>query len=285
MKIGVTMIFNHITPPSFIIEAAQAVEAAGLDSIWLPEHVIFFPDYESRYPYSGDGRIPGEPEGILDPFTGLTFIAGHTRRIRLGTGICLVPQRNPVYTARAVADLDYLSGGRVDFGVGIGWLKEEFDNLQMDFSSRAARTVEYLEVMRALWRPGLSEYAGKTYSLAPCLSNPKPVQSPHPPVFFGGESDPALRRVARHGDGWFGFNLSPDAAVERLQRLDALLAEAGRSRADLQVFVGPDRGSLDRESLAKYESAGVDQIIAPLAARSIDKLKVRLDALLQSAGR
>lgn len=285
MKIGVTMIFNHITPPPFIIEAAQAVEAAGFDSIWLPEHVIFFPEYESRYPYSSDGRIPGAPEGILDPFTGLTFIAGHTRRIRLGTGICLVPQRNPVYTARAVADLDYLSGGRCDFGVGIGWLKEEFDNLQMDFGSRAARTLEYLEVMRALWRPGLAAYEGDGYSLAPCHFNPKPVQSPHPPIFFGGESEPALRRVARHGNGWFGFNLSPDAAVERLQRLETLLAEAGRSRADVQVFVGPERGSLNSECLARFQSAGVDQVIAPVAARSIDKLRARMDALLQAAGR
>ena len=285
MKIGVTMIFNHITPPPFIIEAAQAVEAAGFDSIWLPEHVIFFPEYESRYPYSSDGRIPGAPEGILDPFTGLTFIAGHTRRIRLGTGICLVPQRNPVYTARAVADLDYLSGGRFDFGVGIGWLKEEFDSLQMDFGSRAARTLEYLEVMRALWRPGLAAYEGDGYSLAPCHFNPKPVQSPHPPIFFGGESEPALRRVARHGNGWFGFNLSPDAAAERLQRLETLLAEAGRSRADVQVFVGPERGSLNPEGFARFRSAGVDQVIAPVAARSIDKLRARMDALLQAAGR
>ena len=285
MKLGVGMVFNHITPPSFIIEAAQAVEAAGFDSIWLPEHVIFFPEYASRYPYSGDGRIPGSPEGVLDPFSALTFIAAHTRRIRLGTGICLVPQRNPIYTARMVADLDYLSGGRVDFGVGIGWLKEEFDNLRMDFATRAARTVEYLEVMRALWSPGLATYEGDAYSLAPCHFNPKPVQSPHPPVFFGGESEPALRRVAFHGNGWYGFDLAPEAAAERLRRLDALLAEAGRSRADVQVFVGPNRHPVTAASLAAYAAAGVDQVIAPLAARSIDKLKARMDALLQSAGR
>lgn len=281
MKVGVAMAFSHITPPAFIGEAAQAVEAAGFDAIWLPEHVLFFPEYESRYPYSANGRIPGEPEGILDPFTALTYIAAHTERIRLGTGICLVPQRNPVYTARMVADLDYLSGGRVDFGVGIGWLKEEFDNLQMDFGTRAGRTVEYVEVMQSLWSPGLAAYEGDTYQLAPCHFNPKPVQSPHPPIFFGGESEPALRRVASHGDGWYGFNLSPESFAERLARLDALLAEAGRSRADVQVYVGPNRGALNAETLAEFKAQGADQVILPLMAANLEKLKPRMESMLR----
>ena len=106
--------------------------------------------------------MPGDPEGLLDPFSALTFIAAHTERVRLGTGICLVPQRQPVYTAKMVSDLDYLSGGRVDFGVGIGWLKEEFENLGMDFSTRAARTEEYLLAMKALWSDGVAEFSGET---------------------------------------------------------------------------------------------------------------------------
>ena len=120
MRVGVTMAFNDHTAPDFIGAAAQLVEESGFHSVWVPEHVLFFPDYASTYPYSEDGRIPGEPVGVIDPFAALTWVASHTKTLRLGTGICLVPQRQPVYTAKAVADLDYLSGGRVDFGVGIG---------------------------------------------------------------------------------------------------------------------------------------------------------------------
>ena len=224
------MAFNEHTAPEFIGAAARLVEEAGFHSVWVPEHVLFFPDYASTYPYSDDGRIPGDPVGVLDPFSALTWIAAHTNTLRLGTGICLVPQRQPVYTAKAVADLDYLSGGRVDFGVGIGWLKEEFDNLQMDFANRASRCVEYLDVMRALWSPGVSRRDEGSYTLADCHFHPKPVQAPHPPIFFGGESEPALRRVAHHGDGWYGFNLDPAGVEEGLTRLDRHLSDAGRSR-------------------------------------------------------
>lgn len=283
MKISVAMAFNEHTPVGFIKDAVQMVEAKGVHGIWVPEHVLFYPEYASTYPYADDGRIPGNPEGLLDPFTALTFIAAHTERVRLGTGICLVPQRQPVYTAKMVADLDYLSGGRVDFGVGIGWLKEEFDSLGMDFSTRASRTEEYIMVMRALWSEGISEFSGKTVALAPCHFNPKPVQKPHPPIIFGGESDPALRRVARLGDGWYGYDLTPDALVERLPGLDAALAASGRSRQDIQLIVGPNRHPVNPETIAAYAAAGTDQLVVPVFAGSIEKLASRLDLLMSSA--
>ena len=281
MKIGANLIFNHHTPPSFVAEAAQLVEEAGFHSIWVPEHVVFFPEYDSPYPYTADGRIPGEPEGILDPFSALTFIAAVTGRIRLGTGVCLVPQRNPVYTARAVADLDYLSGGRFDFGVGIGWLREEFDNLQQDFSTRAGRTVEYIEIMQALWAPGVSEYSGKTYELHACHSNPKPVQKPHPPIYFGGETDAAMRRVATHGNGWYGFNRDPSGAREGIARLTERLRDAGRSRPDVKVCIGPNLHPVTRETVPRYEDEGVDQLLVPLRAGNVDKLKLRIEEMLK----
>ena len=122
MKIGVAMAFSQHTSADFIKAAVRLVESKGVHAIWVPEHVMFFPDYASTYPYSNSGRIPGDPEGLLDPFTALTYIASCTQNIRLGTGICLVPQRQPIYTAKMVADVDFLSGGRVDFGVGVGWV-------------------------------------------------------------------------------------------------------------------------------------------------------------------
>ncbi|HEY5680137.1 MAG TPA: LLM class F420-dependent oxidoreductase [Pseudomonadales bacterium] len=277
MNIGAVMAFNHVMSPQFMADAAQMVENAGFHSVWLPEHVLFFPDYESRYPYTEDGRIPGDPEGVLDPFTALTWIAAATKRIRLGTGICLVPQRQPVYTAKMVADLDYLSGGRVDFGIGIGWLKEEFDNLQMDFRARARRCLEYVEVMQALWSPGLSSYEGETVTLKPCHFNPKPVQQPHPPIFFGGESDPALARVVSHGQGWYGFNLSPEGLAGRKARLAEIAAEAGRDMNDVRIFIGPSGKPVTPETVSEYEDLGVEQLIVPVIAGNLERLAQRID--------
>jgi probable F420-dependent oxidoreductase len=279
MKISIAMAFNESTEPGFIKDAVQLAEAKGVHGIWVPEHVLFFPDYASTYPYSDSGRMPGDPEGLLDPFTALTFIAAHTQRVRLGTGICLVPQRQPVYTAKMVADVDYLSGGRVDFGVGIGWLKEEFQNLGMDFASRGARTEEYLLAMKALWSEGISEFKGQTLNLEPCHFNPKPVQRPHPPIIFGGESDAAMRRVARLGDGWYGYNLTPEDLGRRLNSLDAGLASTGRDRSQIQVIVGPNRHPVTEQTLYEYSAVGADQVVVPMFASNLAKLEQRLDAL------
>ena len=284
MKIGAAMAFSQHTPAEFIRDAVQLVEAKGIDSIWLPEHVLFFSDYESTYPYSESGRIPGDPEGLLDPFTAMTFIASHTQRVRLGTGICLVPQRQPVYTAKMVADVDFLSGGRVDFGVGIGWCKEEFDNLGMDFATRAKTCDEYIDIMKTLWAPGVSEFQGPSETLTACHFNPKPIQTPHPPIFFGGESKPALRRVAERGEGWYAFDVSPQGLADKLPELDAALEKAGRSRDDIRIYVGPNRNPVNPETVAEYAALGVEQVIVPLGARTLEKLEARTDSLLSLAG-
>ncbi len=281
MQLGVTTAFSQSTPVDFIVAVSRALDEAGLHSLWVPEHVMFFPDYQSRYPYSEDGRLAGDPKGLLDPFSALNFIAAHTRRIRLGTGICLVPQRQPVYTARLVADLDYLSGGRVDFGIGIGWLREEFAALGVDFSRRGALCDEYLAAMKALWTQEVAEFRGETLNIAPCHFNPKPLQKPHPPILVGGESDAALRRVAAVGDGWYGFDLAPDQLGERLDRLESLLAERGRKRADVSVFICPNRHRLTPDVFAAYRDRGVDQVIAPLFVRDLDDLARRIDRLLK----
>tara|TARA_Y100000385_G_scaffold118951_1_gene123805 strand:- start:1124 stop:1981 length:858 start_codon:yes stop_codon:yes gene_type:complete len=281
LKLGCQMAFNEHTSPEYIAAAAAMVEKLGYDSFWVPEHVLFFPEYESKYPYSEDGRIQGDPRSLLDPLTALTYVAANTSKIRLGTGICLVPQRNPVYTAKQVADLDYLSGGRVDFGIGIGWLKEEFNALGVPWTDRAGRTEECIGVMKTLWCDELSSFQGKYFSFEAAYQNPKPVQRPHPPLIFGGESRAALKRVATLGQGWFTFNVTPESLAQGIDILQPLLEEQGRTISDISISVTPDRKHINQESLNRFEELGAEQIILPLFANNTDKLEGKATKYLE----
>ena len=281
LKLGCQMAFNEHTSPEYIAAAAAMVEKLGYDSFWVPEHVLFFPDYESKYPYSEDGRIQGDPRSLLVPLTALTYVAANTSKIRLGTGICLVPQRNPVYTAKQVADLDYLSGGRVDFGIGIGWLKEEFNALGVPWTDRAGRTEECIGVMKTLWCDELSSFQGKYFSFEAAYQNPKPVQRPHPPLIFGGESRAALKRVATLGQGWFTFNVTPESLAHGIDILQPLLEEQGRTISDISISVTPDRKHINQESLKRFEELGAEQIILPLFANNTDKLEGKATRYLE----
>jgi probable F420-dependent oxidoreductase len=282
MKIGVFVpVAAANADPEFLRTVGQAVEERGFESVWAAEHVVLFDDYASRYPYAPDGRFPGGGDsGLLEPFTALTFLAGVTGHVRLGTGICLVAQRNPVYTAKQVADLDVLSGGRVDFGVGIGWLREEFEVLQMPFEQRAERCREHVGVMKALWCDEVSEYRGDHYRLRPCRMYPKPVQQPHPPVHVGGESDAALRRVTEFGQGWYSFNRTPEEVGDPLRRLDQLLAEKDRSRADVEITVCPYLNPLAPGMVEGYREHGVDRVVGLCFAFDRDSLLTTLDQLV-----
>ena len=283
MEIGLfTPLGNGNASAEIMRTLGREAEDRGFESIWVAEHVVLFDDYESQYPYAADGRFPGGGDtGLLEPLTALTYLAAVTDRIRLGTGICLVPQRNPVYTAKQVVDLDNLSGGRVDFGIGIGWLEEEFDALNTPFARRGKRTDEYLQVMRSLWTEEVSSFTGELYDLPPCRMYPKPVQAPHPPVHVGGESDAALRRAARFGQGWYTFNRLPADLAEPLATLDALLAAEGRSRADddFQLTVCPYFQPVDAAALEAYAEAGVDRVVLLCLAFDLDGMRQQLDAL------
>jgi probable F420-dependent oxidoreductase len=281
MKIGVFVTVGHPGSDRAYLEAAgRAAEKHGFDSLWVAEHVVLFDDYASRYPYAEDGRIPVRKDaGLLAPFTTLAFLAAVTERIRLGTGICLVPQRNPLYTAREAADIDWLSGGRLDLGVGVGWLAEEFQALGVPFERRGERCRSYLEVMKRLWCDELSEYADEFYTLPACRQFPKPLQKPHPPLHFGGESDAALRRVADVGQGWYGFNLDPAGLTERLGKLRQLLDERGRDLASVEISVSPYSRSFDPAMLEGYHAAGAQQVILPVFGRSRDEMLARMDKL------
>jgi probable F420-dependent oxidoreductase len=270
--------------PELMRAVGREAEERGFESIWVAEHVVLFDDYDSQYPYDPSGRFPtGGDAGLLEPFTALSYLAAVTERIRLGTGICLVPQRNPVYTAKAVTDVDTLSRGRVDFGVGVGWLREEFEALGVPFDRRGQRADEYLAAMRSLWCDEVSEFHGELYDLRPCRLYPKPVQRPHPPVHVGGESDAALRRVARLGQGWFSFGRIPEDLPPALDRLDAALAAEGRTRDDITLTVSPYMHPVTPESVARYRALGVDRLVVMCLAFDVDTLRSQLDLLEEAA--
>ena len=284
MKLGLfPPLSAPVATPEYITTVTQAAESIGYHSIWAPEHVVLFAEHEaSRYPYNPDGQIGVPPSaGILDPFQVLTFIAGATKTIRIGTGIALVPQRNPVYTAKAAASLDWLSGGRFNFGIGIGWLREEFAAVQVPWPRRAQRTAEYVEVMKRLWMDEESSFEGEFYSLKAAWQFPKPIQQPHPPLYFGGETDAALRRVASIGDGWFGYSHDPESAKERLAVLDRLLAENGRSRSEIRVLIAPFRHRATPQMLEEFAALGADEVILNVGARQAEDMVGRMESLAE----
>jgi len=193
----------------------------------------------SRYPYSEDGviAVPAQADW-LDPMIALSFAAAASSRIGIATGVLLLPEHNAVMVAKQAASLDRLSGGRLTLGVGVGWSREEFEALGVPFEHRASRTAEYVAAMRTLWRDDVASFDGRFVGFDSIRVNPKPVRDRHIPVVVGGNSDPALRRVAAWADGWYGFNLdSVAAARERIDKLEQLCIESGRDRAELRLAV------------------------------------------------
>lgn len=267
-----------------LVAGATTAEKVGFHSLWFPEHVVLVDSPRSRYPYSDDGSFPvSSGMGMLEPFAAIATAAAVTERIRLGTGICLVPQRAPIYTAKQVADCDVLSGGRVDFGVGIGWLREEFEALGADFDERAHLCREYLAAMTSLWTDDVSQHQGNLLTIPPVRMFPKPVQKPHPPIIFGGESMNALRRVADLGQGWFGYSLSPSEAAERVKTLSQVLSQRGRRPDSIDVSVSPYlKPHRDAAALEEYAKAGVDQVILLAFASEVDALRAEIEGIASS---
>ena len=280
MEIGLFSVW--IADPDMIGQLARTAEDMEFASLWAPEHVVLFAqeNYTSRYPYNDSGKISFADADLLDPFAVLTFAAAHTSRITLATGICLVPLRNPLMTAKLVASWDRLSKGRFLFGVGIGWLTEEFQALGIPAERRAQRACEYLEAMRVLWTQDAPSFQGEFCAFPPVKSFPKPVQKPHPPIIFGGNTAPALRRAAEVGDGWFGWNLSPEDAAPRVQRLCQYAAASGRNVDEFFIGVTPPvTMQITREGLQQYRDAGVQHLVIRLPTVAPERLETVLGEL------
>jgi probable F420-dependent oxidoreductase len=257
MKIGVPL---FLLRPENMAAVARRAEELGFESVWLPEHLVFPTVITSRYPYAEAPPInPATP--LLDPFVLLSQVAAVTSRIRVGTNIYVLPLRHPLATARMAVTLDVVSNGRLTFGVGAGWLREEFEAVGIDFETRGARLREGVRILRKLWTEPVIEFRGKFYSFGPVKFEPKPVQKPHIPIVFGGETAAALRRAAALGDGWYGVNHTPASAAARVEELRGLLSDAGRADAPFEMIVSCGFPDLSADDVRRYEDAGVDRIV------------------------
>lgn len=281
MKVGLfTPLRSPVATPEFLSELGPECERRGVSSLWLGEHVVMFPRYESSYPGSRDGqfRFPAQ-SGLLDMVASLGFLAAVTKTVRLGTGICILPQNNPVYVAKEYATVDFLSNGRLDFGIGVGWSWEEFAACGVPFEHRGARCDEYLEVIRTLWCDEVSSYQGTYYQLAECLLYPKPVQQPMVPITVGGHSTAALKRAARVGSAWYGVNLSPAETAAICAKLDRHLEAEGRPAGSLRIIVGAVNDQIKPQLIGEYAEVGVDEVLIPFLRQGSKHLHANLDAI------
>jgi probable F420-dependent oxidoreductase len=246
------------------LDAARAAEAAGFESMWTVEHVVYPDGYASAYPYSPDGKMPAVPSTpIPDPLIWLAYIAGVTSTINLATGILILPERNPVVLAKELATLDSLSGGRVELGIGVGWLKEEFDALGVPWARRGARTDEYVGAMRALWASDGASFEGEFASFSNVSSNPKPARSI--PIVVGGHSVSAAKRAGRLGDGFFPGKGSPSELSELMDVVRQTAADSGRdpTAIELTCSTGGLFGSDPTGAVEEMAAIGASRLMVP----------------------
>jgi probable F420-dependent oxidoreductase len=256
VAVGLFNINNFVcSHPENLVRVARVAEAAGYDSVWTGEHVVL-PD--PQVPPS-----PVAPEGrMLDPAVALTFAAAHTTRVKLGTGIIILPQRNPLVLAKELASVDVVSGGRLIFGVGVGYLRPEFDALGISMDDRGTKTLEYIEAMRAIWANDKASYQGTYVNFDGVSANPKPVQGGGPPVVMGGHTPAAWRKAVTHCQGWYGFALDVEQVAKNLEglRRAAERYERPAGLGKLEITVTP-RGRIDVESVQRFAEAGVDRLV------------------------
>lgn len=259
------------TLPEHAAGLARMAEENGFESLWTVEHVVVPAGYDTDYPYSRNGRMPGgEDVPIPDPLIWLSFVAAHTKTIVLGTGILILPQRNPLVLAKATATLDVLSNGRLRLGVGVGWLEEEFDALAVPFAERGARTDEYIEALRVLWRDPEPTFDGRFVSFTKAKSYPKPSSPDGIPIVIGGHSKSAARRAGRLGDGFFPALTTPDKLGPLITEMNSAAIEAGRDPAAIEITCG---GAFDAEGIARFADMGVSRIVIPPPAWDLEGLK------------
>jgi len=282
MNIGVS-----VPLPAYLVDVgvmARKAEELGFESFWCAEHPFIPVQTASRFPGSADGVIPEEYSHFVDPFVALSRASGTTSRIKLATGIVLVPERHPLVLAKEVSTLDLFSGGRFLFGIGAGWLREETQIMGGDFDHRWTQTRESVLAMKELWTKTEAEFHGKYYDFPPVRSYPKPAQKPHPPVLLGGGAKNVLQRVASWGDGWLPNRVTPDQLRESRATLDRLAKENGRDPAAITISVHGQPA--DRDLVRRLLDAGATRvIIRPATSKSEPEMVRELTRIAETVMR
>jgi len=276
MKLGVFQFSTDYALP--IGDLAKEVEDRGFESLWVPEHTHI--PISRKTPYPGGGELPKDYSHTLDPFVSLSHAAAKTKTLRLGTGICLLTQRDTLTTAKAVASLDLLSGGRFELGIGGGWNQDEMENHGTEYKTRFRKMGEQVQAMKEVWTQDEAEFHGEFVDFDPVWSWPKPVQKPHPPVLLGGESRYTLQRVVDYCEGWFPRGRNPERVLAALAELDQIAEEAGRDRSTISVSIFAAK--TDCASVDGWEAVGADRCIFWLPAEEDrDAVLSRLDRYAQ----
>lgn len=262
MKIGICpCILTPIATPELIRDITTWAEDISLDSIWLTEHVMLF-EYNTIPYQSSNGQILPKGMGYLDTLTVFAFMAAMTKKIRFGTGVALLPQRNPIYTAKELVTLDWLTHGRIDFGVGVGWNKEEIESCGYTFNDRGTRCDEFLILMKKLWTESVVNFKGKWLKFEGARLDPKPIQKPHIPILIGGYTHAAFRRAVRFGQGWYGYNMTPKKLHEMINGINNTFNMMNKSKPkDFQIIVSPQNTLVSDEDITKYSDLGVNRLI------------------------
>jgi probable F420-dependent oxidoreductase len=293
MDVGILMFVTERSLP--VTDLATACEERGIESLWVPEHPVVPTGTHTPYPLAEDGRLPRPYQELPDPFALLAAAAAVTTRLRLGTGVCLVPERHPLFTAHQVATLDFLSGGRVLFGIGAGWLEEEMNLFGDTFPHRFGFMKDAVAAMRKLWTGEPVSHEGRYVSFPAVLCRPAPVQKPHPPVILGGMGPGVRTRVATYGDGWMPIATAPaDLAAARAE-IASLARDRGRDADALTYTVmtgappGMEQPMLDMmpgpDVYAAYADAGADRVVISIPTVARDEALRHLDAVAKAGVR
>jgi probable F420-dependent oxidoreductase len=264
MKIGIDPLNVGVSDPASMLALAQKVEEVGFESVFTFEHVIIPERYDSPYPYSPKGKMPvAETTPFVDPLVSLAYVAGGTKTVKLGTGVNILPQANPLLFAKQVASLDFVSGGRLLLGVGVGWLAEEYAALGVPFERRGARFDDYIRAMKKVWSGEVVEHQSDFIQWSGFRSHPQPAQRPHPPILIGGASDRALRRVVELGDGYIAPNKDIDELETLTAKLNAAAKAEGRDPSSIEItakwiFIK------EPDALTRLVDLGVTRAVVPL---------------------